>query len=103
MFSILKKKTSLFRTLPVRQTSYCFMHVMVLAMVFIFKAKSWYTSVTNGNVSIYTYIYICIYISILIYIYKYILQYITLHYIPLQYNTMTVHLQYIYSTVHYTT
>ena len=37
------------------------------------------------------------------YIYKYILQYITLHYIPLQYNTMTVHLQYIYSTVHYTT
>ena len=33
------KKTSLFRTLPVRQTSYCFMHVMVLAMVFIFKDK----------------------------------------------------------------
>ena len=36
---VFKKKTSLFRTLPVRQTSYCFMHVMVLAMVFIFKDK----------------------------------------------------------------
>ena len=34
-----KKKPSLFSTLPVRQTSYCFMHVMVLAMVFIFKDK----------------------------------------------------------------
>ena len=34
-FLLRKKKTSLFRTLPVRQTSYCF--VMVLAIVFIFK------------------------------------------------------------------
>ena len=36
MFSI-QKKRSLFKTLPVQQTSYCFVHVMVLAMVFIFK------------------------------------------------------------------
>ena len=39
MFPIKKKqkriKTSLFRTLPIRQTSYCF--VLVLAIVFIFK------------------------------------------------------------------
>ena len=35
MFPIFLKKTSLFRTLPVRQTSYGF--VLVLAIVFIFK------------------------------------------------------------------
>ena len=41
LYLVLKKqkKKSVFRTLPVRQTSYCFMHVMVLAMVFIFKDK----------------------------------------------------------------
>ena len=33
--SYFKKKTSLFRTLPVRQTNYCF--VLVLAIIFIFK------------------------------------------------------------------
>ena len=54
-FLFKKKKTSLFRTLPVRQTSYCF--VMVLAIVFIFKDHILVYICSNLHI----YIYICVF------------------------------------------
>ena len=63
MFPIKKKKPSLFRTLPVRQTSYCF--VMVLAIVFIFKDHILVYICSNLHI----YIYVCFLILICIYIY----------------------------------
>ena len=50
---LLKKKTSLFRTLPVRQTSYCF--VMVLAIVFIFKDHILVYICSNLHIYIYVF------------------------------------------------
>ena len=68
--SYLKKKTSLFRTLPVRQTSYCF--VMVLAIVFIFKDHILVYICSNLHIYIYvfnTYIYLYISVVLINYIY----------------------------------
>ena len=55
------KKTSLFRTLPVRQTSYCF--VMVLAIVFIFKDHILVYICSNLH------IYMCVFFNTYIYLY----------------------------------
>ena len=70
-FLFKKKKTSLFRTLPVRQTSYCF--VMVLAIVFIFKDHILVYICSNLHIYIYmcfnTYIYLYISVVLINYIY----------------------------------
>ena len=71
------KKTSLFRTLPVRQTSYGF--VLVLAIVFIFKDNILIYICSNLHIcSIYLLFYLCIYLylqgqspGVYIYIYMY--------------------------------
>ena len=57
------KKTSLFRTLPVRQTSYGF--VLVLAIVFIFKDNILIYICSNLHIcSIYLLFYLSMYISV---------------------------------------